>query len=254
LHLYAGQIPDGSVQPLLSAIFELGDELNVASDEARGFSLGNNYLRIHWLLRRLTLERWDLAHRSAVLMAASTTATLGWFVTFADSAYRDYHPQERNQREPECNCLVTSEHADKLRTQALERIRAASRSGELAAQGERELPNILYRWREFAGDDGVEVKHWTDEQLGNDRMVVIFAEAFTSYIWSQGMGVAGLGDMVAKRSTRASVSSLHTIMDRERFRSRLEDLAASHNLSDADAKLVNEFLEAWKRDDANRNN
>ena len=88
LNLYASRIPDDSVQPLLTTIFELGDELNVASDEAKGFSIGNNLLRIHWLLRRLTIERWDLVKRSAVLMAASNTAALGWLATFADSAYR----------------------------------------------------------------------------------------------------------------------------------------------------------------------
>ena len=45
LNLYASRIPDDSVQPLLTTIFELGDELNVASDEAKGFSIGNNLLR-----------------------------------------------------------------------------------------------------------------------------------------------------------------------------------------------------------------
>jgi hypothetical protein len=132
--------------------------------------------------------------RSAVLMAASNTAALGWLATFADSAYRDHHPREGNQPEPESNCLLTSDDADKLRARALEYIRAASRSGQLAAQRERELAYLLYRWRDFAGDDGGEVRHWTNEQLTSEEMVVKFAEAFTSHSWSQGMGFAGLGD------------------------------------------------------------
>ncbi|MGH6848374.1 MAG: hypothetical protein ACREC0_13345 [Methylocella sp.] len=57
---------------------------------------------------------------------------------------------------------------------------------------------LLYRWRDFADDDGVEVKRWTGEQLASDEMAVRFAEAFTSYSWGQGMGIVGLGDMVGQ--------------------------------------------------------
>lgn len=186
-------------------------------------------------------------------MAASNTAALCWLVTFADSAYRDYHPREGNQPEPESNCLLTSDDADKLRARALEYICVASRSGELAAQRERELAYLLYRWRDFADDDGVEAKHWTDEQLASDEMVVRFAEAFTSHSWSQGMGFAGLGDTVARRTIRASVSTLQSIMDKERFRSRVEELAAKENLSTVHAEVIRNFLEAWRRHDANPN-
>ena len=98
-----------------------------------------------------------------------------------------------------------------MRARALDHIRAAARSGELAAH--REPAYLLYRWRDFDGDDGEEVKHWTDEQLTSDEMVVKFAEAFTSHSWSQGMGFAGLGDTVARRNIRACVSTLQSIMD-----------------------------------------
>jgi predicted KAP-like P-loop ATPase len=256
LNLYASRIPNHCVQPLLATIFELGDELNVASDEARGFSIGNNPLRILWLLRRLTLERWDLAKRSAVLMEASNTAALGWHAAFAHSAYQENHPREGNQPQPESECPVTSRDADELRSQALERIRAASRCGELSTQRERELAHLLYRWRDFADDDGAEVKQWTSEQLASDEMVVKFAEAFTSHSWSQGMGMGGtgLGDRVARRHTRADVvSTLHSIMDKDRFRSRVEELAARQDLSKTQAEVISEFLAAWKRHDANPN-
>ena len=115
-------------------------------------------------------------------------------------------------------------------------------TGELAAQRERELAYLLYRWRDFA-----------DEQLASDEMVVRFAEAFTSHSWSQGMGFAGLGDTVARRTIRASVSTLQSIMDKERFRSRVEELAAKENLSAVHAEVIRKFLEAWRRHDANPN-
>jgi hypothetical protein len=74
-------------------------------------------------------------------------------------------------------------------------------------------------------------------------MVVKFAEAFTSHSWSQGMGFAGLGDTVARRNIRACVSTLQSIMDQDRFRSRLEELADSESISKAHAKLLANSLQ-----------
>jgi predicted KAP-like P-loop ATPase len=76
LNVHAEDVTDGDVAPLLTALFELGDELDVLSDEARGFSIGDNHLRINWLLRRLTKERFDLATRSALFVAACEKAGL----------------------------------------------------------------------------------------------------------------------------------------------------------------------------------
>jgi hypothetical protein len=84
-------------------------------------------------------------------------------------------------------------------------------------------------------------------------MVVRFAEAFTSYMWTQSMGFAGLSDTVAERSNRASVSLLQLIMDKDRFRSRVEESAAREDLSTVHAEVIRDFLEAWKRHDANPN-
>ena len=249
LNLHADEVPDDNVQSLLTAIFKLGDELHVSSDASRGFSLANNHLRIHWLLRRLTLERFDLVKRSAIFTAACETAALGWLVDFANSAYCDHHPHAGKQPEPEQNCLTTAADAESLRGGALARIRSATKSGELAAH--HELAYLLYRWREFAAHDGAEVKQWTDEQLHLDDMVIKFAKTFTSNSWSQGLGFGGMGDMVARRNTLANVGSLNAIMDRDRFRSRVEELAKNDSLAKPEADVVREFLEAWKRHDKN---
>jgi hypothetical protein len=55
---------------------------------------------------------------------------------------------------------------------------------------------------------------------------------------------------VAKRSTRANVQSLHEIMDRDRFRARLEELAQRTDLPPDDATAVRTFLSDWKTEEA----
>src|SRR5262249_4655921 len=145
------------------------------------------------------------------------------------------------QAEPEQNCLTTAADAARLRGNALERIRTAAKSGELA--NHRKLGYLLYRWREFAEDDGLEVKQWGLEQLNHDDKVANFAKAFTSYSWSQSLGIGGLGDMVARRNIVANVASLDMIIDKERFRARVEALAEKNTLAEGDMEVIREFLE-----------
>jgi hypothetical protein len=115
LNLHADNLVDTDVEPLLAAIFELADELNVESDKAGPFDIGDNHLRIHWLLRRLTLDRFDLPARSKILMGAAEKGALVWLIDFAQSAYRDYYPTEGKPPEPEQKCLTTREDAHSLR-------------------------------------------------------------------------------------------------------------------------------------------
>ena len=123
----------------------------------------------------------------------------------------------------------------------------ASKSGELTSS--KRLAWLMFRWRDLAADDGLEVKKWAKKQLKDDAMVATFAKAFTSHSWSQGMGMVGLGDTVAKRNTNANVDSLDKVLDRDELRKRVEEVAAKGGTDDA-AKAVSDFLTAWKKKDA----
>jgi predicted KAP-like P-loop ATPase len=249
LNVHAEDVADNDVAPLLTALFELGDELDVQVDEGRAFSAGDNPQRIRWLLRRLTLERFDLAKRSAIFVEACAKAGLAWLADFSSSAYRDYYPVNNNPREPEAKCLTTEADAISLQALALGRIRAASQSGELL-EGARRLAQLLFVWRDLAKDDGAEVKAWTTEQFRDDATIATFARAFTAYSWSHSLGMAGLGDTVAKRNTRAGVESLDKVLDLLAFRARVEKLDA-RNVTDADGAAIRKFIEAWRRQEEN---
>ena len=70
------------------------------------------------------------------------------------------------------------------------------------------------------------------------------AKAFTSFGWSQGMGFAGLGDVVAKRTTHVRMKGLEKFVDLDAFRKRVEEVAATGSAAE-----VVEFLEAWRSAD-----
>ena len=160
--------------------------------------------------------------------------------SFADSAWTDYHPREGKEPEPEDKCLTTAADAETLRKLLGNRIADASKDDSLLKS--QDLAYLLYRWSELANDDGAVVKQWTSGQLATDEGVKQFAVAFTSYSWSQGLGMGGLGDLVARRTTRAQVKGLDRLMDVAEFRRRVEEVAAGGSSPE-----VSEFLEAWRR-------
>lgn len=247
INSHADKIEKEKFQPLVTALFEIADEIDREGDQERGFSFGDNQLRIHWLIRRLMLGRCTLEERSAIFDAACKNAGLKWLTDFVTSAYEDYHPREGEEAARPEKCLTTEEVAEKLRTHALARIQTATDDGSLISHPR--LAYILYRWKELAKDDGKLVRNWTESQLGNDIAIAHFAKAFTSESWSQGMGMFGLGDRVAMRNTRAQVAGLSTIIDDSAFRQRVEALAEAASLPEPHKENVNTFLAAWRQRD-----
>ncbi|WP_128002605.1 KAP family P-loop NTPase fold protein [Piscinibacter defluvii] len=245
LTTHAARVERGKVQPLLTALFQIADEINVEADAAKAFSMGSNELRLHWLLRALTRERVPLDERSKIFREACATASLGWLADFTRSAWNDYHPRDGKEREPPENCLTTEEDAGQLRTLLHSRIKEAA--GDLTLLAHRDLPFLLHWWMELENDEGALVRAWTTAAFSTDDGVRLLSKAFTSYGWTQGMGFAGMGDVVAKRITRVSTKGMSRLIDLDLFRPRVEAVAASNTYPE-----VTEFLEAWRRADNGR--
>ncbi|MCA8070583.1 KAP family P-loop NTPase fold protein [Burkholderia vietnamiensis] len=242
LNTHAERVDRTKVQPLLTALFEIADEINVEADKAKAFSMGSNELRLHWLLRALTKERMTLDERSALFRNACNTASLGWLADFTRSAWIDYHPREGKEREPSEKCLTTEADAEALRGLLRSRIEAAAADGTLLVH--RDLPFLLHWWTDLTGEGSSTVRAWTSTVFATDDGVRQLAKAFTSYGWTQGMGFAGLGDAVAKRVTHVSPQGMARLIDLEAFRARVEAIAAV-----GESPEVQEFLEAWQRAD-----
>lgn len=247
---HARRINHDKILPLVSVIFEIADNIDRDEDRERGaWSVGDNHLRIHWLVRRLTFQRTTLEERSLMFLSACRGAGVGWITDFASSAIDCHYPRREREPFPEEKCLVSEEGLPELKSIALKKIKEAAASGQLISHPR--LPNILYRWMEFAADDSASVKSWTDGQLLDDIAVAQMAKAFTGESWSYGLGMfSGLGDRVAKRSTIASIDGLESIMDVEKFRGRLEELEKSNVLESPHKEQIQTFLDAWRSREA----
>lgn len=248
LNVHASKIKREDVPGLICALFEIADEIYRKEDSERGFSLGDNHLRIHWFIRQLTFERCDLGERSEMFLAACRNAQVGWLTDFTSSAVHDHFPREGKDRAPAERCLIAEDRVADLKALALRKI-------ELDATGELlkhhpQLLFILYQWGEFAADGGLRVKKWTSEMLSSDSDVSILAKRCTGETWSYGMGMFGLGDRVAVRNIKASIDGLDRIIDVDKFRRRLEEMEKASTLDPNQMECIKVFLGAWRRQEA----
>ena len=244
LYVYASRIGKAKYQSLISAIFQIADDIYRDEDCERGGSLANTHLRIHWFIRKLTFERCNLEERSRIFLAACQEAQVGWLVNFTSSAITDIFPREGKEPEPTEKCLVSKEHISELKTIAISAIKLAANNGQLISHPQ--LPYILFRWEEFADDNGSGVRGWTNEQLKNDEDITMLARSFTGESWSHGMGIVSLGDRVSMRNVRAMVDGLERIIDVHEFRRRLEEIEKNDAVDSRTKENILIFLEAWR--------
>ncbi|QEE25805.1 AAA family ATPase [Rhodanobacter glycinis] len=233
------------VQDFFCAIFQVADDITRKEDEGRGFAIANTGLRLHWLIRRVTGDRFTLEEKSGLYLAATENASLGWLTDFVSSAYDDYHPRDGKEVDLS-RCLVTEDAIPVLKERALNALRRAADTGELLRRDD--MMFNLYCWREFADDQGVEVKAWLDEQLQHDELLIRFAKALTGEAWTTGLGGFGnLGDRVSRRQVRVRISDSFDLFDLSWFRGELERIVREKRHPQDDLEAIRLFLEAWTR-------
>lgn len=240
---HADEVADKDVGAFLGALFEMADELRVPQDEAKAFEIADNRFRLHWLLRRLTIERMSLPERSSVILASSERAGLSWLAHLTSSSYLDHFPREGKYPEPEENCLNTRNDLDRLVALFLARMQAAAADGTLLSAPK--LVGLLHRWADLADDNGAAAKAWTTSVLEDDASVPILAEAFLGTVWSHGMGFGGLGDLAARRADRAQIDGAERIIDLVNFKTRLQQLTADGALDGPTPTAMSRLLKAW---------
>ena len=244
LTTHASSVPKEKIESLLSALFEIHDDIDLSIDDERGFRIADTTLRYHWLIRRLTHQRFSLQERTQLYLAALKCASLGWLVDFTLSAQNDYQPNE-NRVHHEENCLISKDAVKGLVEKALNAIRSSAEDGSLLYH--RDLIDILYRWRDFLDGNLSEVRAWTEPLLLDDEALVVFARELTIKTYSQGLGVFGLGDRVATQGIRVHIKEAAKLLNVDVFLAGLEKLQAAGTLDGDSQKIVDDFLDPAHR-------
>jgi predicted KAP-like P-loop ATPase len=236
---HATDIPLDNAEKFLTGVFSIVDEIHVEADKARAFSTGDNRFRVHWLLRKLLLDRTTLNQRSAIISNAMKSSSLFWSVDLALSAWEDYYPTDDKPKTGQNECLTNEVDALLLKQEAIKAIIAASENGELIANNE--LAYLLYRWRDLAADDGKAVKKWTSLQMGGFEATAKLASGLLSTSWSQSGN-----DVAAKRKDVLHVASLDSILNSATLRMRLEEIVSALKEEESTRTAAQRCLTAWK--------
>ncbi|HBR2019183.1 TPA: KAP family NTPase [Klebsiella pneumoniae] len=245
LTTHGKRVDKDKVRPLLSALFEIHDAIDLKIDADSGFmAMANTTLRYHWLIRKLTRNRFSIEERTDMYLKATEAASLGWLINFVSSARGDYQVREDRQPTAEEDCLVSENVLPELTKRALNAIRTSSADGSLLVH--KDLLYILYRWIDFMGGDPTEARAWTDSLLDDRKALLILVKVMTGASWSMGMGGFGsLGDRVSKRTVRAQISDDSPVIDARKFRAAIEKIANDKNSSDDEIASIQTLLSAW---------
>lgn len=227
-----------SVGQLLSGIFSVADDINVVCDREGGFSIGDNALRIHWLLRSLLFDRTTLRERSAILITAMRSAQLAWLANITISAWENYNPPQGKDVQDESKCLLTPEDVIIARDLFLDRMNRSSQNGTLIDTPD--LFRTIYIWAKLAPSNN-EINEWMSKEIDKRDSLVKIAQGLTSQSWSQ-----SIDDLVAIRSDVAVVSGIGDFIEPALLRARIEALHEQLEKGSADFEIVDRFLNAWK--------
>lgn len=245
LTTHGKRVDKDKVRPLLSALFKIHDAIDLKIDADSGFmAMTNTTLRYHWLIRKLTRNKFSIEERTDMYLKATESASLGWLINFVSSARRDYQMQEGRQPTAKEDCLVSENVLPELTKRALNAIRTSSADGSLLVH--KDLLYILYRWIDFMSGDPTEARAWTDSLLDDRKALLILVKVMTGASWSMGMGGFGsLGDRVSKRTVRAQISDDSPVIDARKFRAAIEKIANDKNSSDDEIASIQTLLSAW---------
>lgn len=240
----AERVDDENVPNFVKALFEIADDIDREEDRGRGFnSFGNNHREILWLIQDLVVRRYPIKDRTEIFYRACENAQIGWLSYFVSWAVEDHFPREGKTPELEKKCFVHKDDLDRFKQLALGKFKEAARDGSLIQHPK--LPGILFRWSEFSGEGDDSLRQWTDEQLNNNYSLVMLTKAFTSEVWSHTSG-----DNVSVKRLQASINGIDKILDKERFRKRLQEYLSNSVLGKEERESIETFLSSWQKQDS----
>ena len=167
LQNYTDSISLEEAEIIIESFFDVGDELIVITDrrarpEFFGIEEGND-LRIGRVVYQL-LRRFDATRAFELLRRAVAN---GIAISTIVKEVRSLMPTEGVQRQRDA--ILPPNKVNELKDIALDKIRSVAKRGEL--MNLPDLPNLLYRWLEWAPD---EVEPWARQATSEDSALIRF--------------------------------------------------------------------------------
>jgi hypothetical protein len=229
-------IPAQSRWQLLRCLGEIADEFDLPEDRQIGAWTPGNLALLERLLIRVFRDETDPVQRAALLESLVPTAALGWLIwlTYAVCAqHASLNVEGKRADVP----LVSEPKAAELRAAALTAIRTRANGGRLDKLPLDKIHHALHAWANWAADDGLEARQWTDTVMNDRDGVILLCRAFLTQVRNTNM-VTGVGTNVPTVDRKA----VSRVCDFGRLLREAASLRESGALPDAERGIVDLFL------------
>lgn len=227
-----GDIPDANIPAVISAFFDVGDQLLVAPDARRGMFDVDTGVRIGRIIWRL-MKRIETGKRAPLLKEVILRGKAVGLSVHEVSVLGQQHGKYGSGKDSEDKHLITLAEQEELEKTVLEKIRQAATDGQLLDRPE--LGHILHRWRDWGGAE--EVSKWAESLIVTDAALIRFIKSFLQTTYSQ-----SISDVVSKSRRRLNPNWIKPFVDPEKIVRRLRVLEKTGNLEGDDKAAVGQFL------------
>ena len=245
LGCHATDIDLESAERILSAIYPVADELLTDSDVFHE-TYCNNDVRIYILTSDFLLHKTKSDERSKILLRICENATLGLLTTIGIMTLHPYQSfRKRENKEIEefltDEPLATAKAAYAIRNQILHKLTSTSK--ELILNAWNPL-YILVQWNTWQPPSSNQVQSFLESILKDDTSVAKLAEVCLRTIYGKtGSGPEG---NTYRQVIADGINVLKPLLNLDKLRIRLHDVAATANLSGEQKEAVSDFLSLWE--------
>ena len=231
----ATEIGLGQVEPIVSALLDIGDDLIRPDETGSGlFDLGVDVQsgRVIWQL----LKRLEAPRRYEILKQAFERGRGLYVIQKSLIVLGQQQGLYGEQARPEQEWFVTREQLLEFDRILVTKVRRASQDGSLLCTP-RLLP-VLNFWSEKEGKD--EPRTWIADTVRDERKLAEFLERCL-----QSSSSFSLGDAVGQKRDRLDPRWLEAYLDADQIVSRVRSLSENMSLSDRQRRAANQFLKEY---------
>ena len=220
-------IPLSDIEPIITVLIDTGDLFPEGDTSFLGTRTSMRILRILYQLS----HRFDSKEvrfeifKNAIEKAKRSLFTLVDEISVQGQQHGKYGMKK--QAEPEERITVNAKQLEQLEQLACAKIIEWSKDGRLA--GHRELPSILFRWKEWGNPD--DVAGFVNQVIQDDSGLVAFITSFLSPVTSQ-----DVGSYVGRTNWHINLKSIGHFIDVQKIEPRIRNIISTSRFKSLDER------------------
>lgn len=227
-----GEMQSEHARPVITAMFEVGDELLLTTDEGGGFFGSGNETRMarigYHLLKKVPADQRFELLRQATSQAQALRCSQRLIGTLSEEADK--------AAKGEGDALLTKDAAQALRTAWVQRAEQLAQSSDFIDRPS--LGAVLSAWRNWGGE--ANAKAWAQQAASTDEGLLRLINAFSYEVRTQGMG-----DYAVHTYRKVKPATVENYFPAEAAAERVRGLLQASAVPEHHDATAKEFVRAW---------